>query len=89
MIINDSHYPKQEIIDGQQKYLQIIKVSPLTFREIKDFSLEDKNKDIEELEMATKVKNLPEKFKVYYIENFKNKFYRETMIKSQEVTDEL
>jgi hypothetical protein len=68
--------------------LQIIRVSPLTFRELKDFNLEDKSKDNEEIELGKKVRNLPEKFRIYYIENFKNKFYRETIIQSQ-VIDEL
>jgi hypothetical protein len=43
--INDQHYPKEEIIEGSQKYLQITPVLPLTYRELKDFGLEEKTKD--------------------------------------------
>ena len=67
-------------MEGNQKYLQIITVSPLTYRELKDFNIEKTSKDLEELELAKKVKYLPEKLKVYYTENFKNKFYRESII---------
>lgn len=39
------------------------------------------NKDKEEVELGNKLKYIPDKFKVYYKENFKNKFYKETIIK--------
>ncbi len=54
---------------------------------MKEFNLESP-KDAEELALASMVQYLPEKFKVYYTENFKDKFYRETVIKKQ-VDDEL
>lgn len=87
-MINDSGKPKDEIRNGNQKYVSITSVSPLTFRELKDFGLAEKSKDKEELALAEKVKYLPENLKVYYIENFKNRFYQETVIHSK-VGDEL
>jgi hypothetical protein len=47
----------------------------LTFREFKDFGIKPSTKDAEELALEEKVKYLPENLRVYYIENFKNKFY--------------
>lgn len=68
--------------------MQITPVFPLTFRELKDFGLDQKTKDIEEVALGKKVKNLPEKLRTYYTENFKNKFYKETVI-SRKHGDEL
>lgn len=59
----------------------------MTFREIKDFGL-DPNKDAEEMDLGKKVQELPQKLKNYYTENFKNKFYKETVI-SKKHGDEL
>lgn len=56
---------------------------PLTYRELKDFGLAEKTKDKEELALAVKAKDLPEKLRIYYTENFKNKFYKETIIPSK------
>jgi hypothetical protein len=33
-------------------------------------------KDVEELELGKKAKDLPSKLRTYYLENFKNKFYK-------------
>jgi hypothetical protein len=59
----------------------------LTYAQLRDFSLDKTTKDYKELELAAKVKDLPEKLLNYYIENFKNKFYRFTVIKSQKDDD--
>ena len=45
LMINDSGKPKDEIFNGQQKYVSLTSVSPLTFRELKDFGLAEKSKD--------------------------------------------
>jgi len=47
----------------------------MTFRELKDFGLAATSKDKEELALEEKIMSLPETLRVYYIENFKNKFY--------------
>jgi hypothetical protein len=57
-------------------------VDPLTYLELKDFDLASKTKDQEELQIGQKAKDLPSKLKNYYLENFKNKFYKQTMINS-------
>jgi len=41
-----------------------------------------KTKDQEELDIGKRAKDLPSKLKTYYLENFKNKFYKQTMINS-------
>ena len=76
-------YPCQEILSGDSKHLQITPVYPLTYREIKDFALPQKKHDMEEVLMARKYKDLPEKLRIYYTQNYKNKFYRETVIQSK------
>lgn len=64
-------------------------MNPLTAREYRDFNIEIKSKkDREEIALAETHKNMPEKLKTYYLENFKHKFYRETLIQSQ-VADDL
>ena len=39
-------------------------------------------KDKEELEIGKKARDLPNRLKGYYLENFKDKFYKQTMIDS-------
>lgn len=59
-IINDSNFPDSEILEGEQKYVQITKVNPLTSKEYKDFNLEVKSKkDKSEMELAEKNKKIP------------------------------
>ncbi len=41
------------------------------------------SKDKEELEIGKKAKDLPPKLRAYYLENFKNKFYKQTMLDSK------
>ncbi|CDW89623.1 dedicator of cytokinesis protein 2 [Stylonychia lemnae] len=84
IIINDGQYPKDSVINGAQKYLQITPVIPLTYRELKDFSLDQKSKDYDELALAQKCKDLPEILRNYYTQNFKNRFYKETVIPSKQ-----
>jgi len=59
--------------------------------ELKDFGRAEKTKDKEEIELGKKAKDLPPKLRAYYLENFKNKFYRQTMLdnRSGETDDEL
>lgn len=48
----------------------------MTYMELKDFGMAEKTKDQEELEIGKKAKDLPQKLRAYYLENFKNKFYK-------------
>jgi phage anti-repressor protein len=73
--IENNNYPDSSITSGDKKCIQIRKVDPMTYVELKDFGFTEKAKDMEEIEMGKKAKDLPEKQKAYYIENFKNKFY--------------
>lgn len=43
----------------------------------------EKSKDKEELELGRKARDLPPKLRAYYLENFKNKFYKQTMLESK------
>jgi hypothetical protein len=43
----------------------------------------EKSKDKEELELGKKARDLPPKLRAYYLENFKNKFYKQTMLDSK------
>ena len=52
----------------------------MTYLELKDFELASKTKDSEELDIGKKAKDLPPKLRAYYLENFKNKFYKQTML---------
>lgn len=55
---------------------------PLTFKEIKFFGIADKIKDREELLIGEFYENLPKNMKEYYLENFKHRFYKESVISS-------
>ena len=48
----------------------------MTYVELKDFGMGEKTKDKEEVEIGKKAKDLPVKLRAYYLENFKNKFFR-------------
>ncbi len=41
MNINDQNQPSEELKKGKEMYMQITPVFPLTFRELKDFGLEN------------------------------------------------
>lgn len=62
---------------------------PLTFKEIQSFGIADKTKDREELLIGEFYENLPQNMKEYYRENFKNKFYKESVISSFDRRDEM
>ena len=62
---------------------------PLTFKEIQSFGIAEKTKDREELLIGEFYENLPENMKEYYRENFKNKFYKESVISSLDRRDEM
>jgi hypothetical protein len=55
---------------------------PLSFLEMKEFGLETKTSDKDELNIETLFQSLPLKLKRYYQDNFKNKFYIETFVDS-------
>jgi hypothetical protein len=63
-------------------------VDPMTYVELKDFGLAEKTKDKEELEIGRKAKELPQKLRAYYLENFKNKFYKQTVLDNK-IDDDL
>lgn len=71
-----SNYPDKATLQADKKSLQIIKVDPLTHLELKDFELSSRTKDQEELDIGKKAKDLPPKLRTYYLENFKNKFFK-------------
>lgn len=77
-----SNYPEKAVLEADKKLIQIQKVDPLTYLELKDFDMASKTKDQEELDIGKRAKDLPSKLKTYYLENFKNKFYKQTMINS-------
>eukprot|EP00347_Sterkiella_histriomuscorum_P008264 403345746 len=83
--VNDQQVPSKDIQEGAQKYLQITPVFALTFKEMQQFGM---TSDKEELALGQKVKALPEKLRNYYVQNFKRRFFRETVIASKH-TDEL
>ena len=60
----------------------------MTYVELKDFGLTEKTKDKEELEIGKKAKELPQKLRAYYLENFKNKFYKQTVLDNK-IDDDL
>lgn len=62
---------------------------PLTFKEIQSFGIAEKTKDREELLIGEFYENLPQNMKEYYRENFKNKFYKESVISSLDRRDEM
>jgi hypothetical protein len=68
--------PEKAVMDSDKKSLQIFRVDPLTYLEMKDFDILAQTKDTEEIEMGMKAKELPAKLRTYYLENFKNKFYK-------------
>lgn len=55
---------------------------PLSFLEMKEFGLETKTSDKDELNIETFFQSLPLNLKRYYQDNFKNKFYIETFVDS-------
>jgi hypothetical protein len=60
----------------------------MTYVELKDFGLAETTKDKEELEIGRKAKDLPQKLRAYYLENFKNKFYKQTVLDNK-IDDDL
>lgn len=70
--IENNNYPDKQTQQGDKKFIQIQKVDPMTYIELKDFGLTEKTKDKEELEIGKKAKDLPLKQRAYYNENFKN-----------------
>lgn len=75
-----SKYPDQEVLLADKKSVQIQSVEPMTYLEIKDFDMASKTKDKDELQIGIMAKDLPPKLRTYYLENFKNKFYKVTML---------
>jgi hypothetical protein len=63
-------------------WIGITKVLPLTFKEIQSFGIPDKIKYREELLIGEFYENLPKNMKKYYRQNFKNRFYKESVISS-------
>jgi hypothetical protein len=80
LFIENNNYPDNSITSGDKKCIQIRKVDPMTYFELKDFGFTEKAKDKEEIEMGKKANDLPVKQKAYYIENFKNQFYVQKML---------
>jgi hypothetical protein len=78
--IENNNYPDKQTTSGDKKFIQIQKVDPLTYMELKDFGLTEKTKDKDELEIGRKAKDLPPKQRAYYNENFKNQFYIQKML---------
>ena len=70
-------------------WIDITKVLPLTFKDIQSFGIADKIKDRDELLIGEFYEDLPRNLKEYYQENFKNMFYKESMISSFDVRDEM
>ena len=60
----------------------------MTYVELKDFGMAEKTKDKEELDIGKKAKDLPQKLRAYYLENFKNKFYKQTVLDNK-IDDDL
>jgi hypothetical protein len=81
--------PEKAVLESDKKSLQIQRVDPLTYHEIKDFDILSQTKDQEEIEMGKRAKELPAKLRTYYLENFKNKFYKQTMIAGPHGDEEL
>ena len=88
-MLDYSSFPEKAVLEGDKKSLQIQRVDPLTYLEIKDFDMTSQTKDVEELELGKKAKDLPSKLRTYYLENFKNKFYKQTLIASNNGDEEL
>ena len=80
LFIDNNNYPDKQTTSGDKKWIQIRKVDPMTYVELKDFGFTEKTKDKEEIEMGKKAKDLPLKQKAYYFENFKNQFYIQKML---------
>lgn len=80
LFIDNNNYPDKQTTSGDKKWIQIRKVDPMTYVELKDFGCTEKTKDKEEIEMGKKAKDLPLKQKAYYFENFKNQFYIQKML---------
>lgn len=55
-------------------------MSPFSFVQLKEFDMESTSKDKEEVEIGRYSQDLPPKLKIYYMENFKHKFYKEIML---------
>lgn len=79
-VLDYSAFPEPGILAAEKKSIQLQIVHPITYLEIKDFELTGKTKDKEELDIGKKAKDLPPKLRAYYLENFKNKFYKQTML---------
>jgi hypothetical protein len=71
-----------EIKESEGIWIAITKVLPLTFKEIQLFGIADNIKEREELLIGEFYEDLPQNLKDYYRENFKNMFYKESMISS-------
>ena len=83
-----SNFPDKATLSSDKKSIQIQKVDPMTYVELKDFGLAETTKDKDELEIGRKAKDLPQKLRAYYLENFKNKFYKQTVLDNK-IDDDL
>ena len=80
----------EDLIDSDGVWIAITKVAPLTFVEINDFGIVSKSKGKqEELKIGEFHDRLPQNMKEYYRENFKTKFYKESVIACMDKKDEM
>lgn len=79
-LIETSGQSEQVASKNPVRFIKIDKVDVLTYLELKDFDMAATTKDKEELEIGKKAKDLPSRLRTYYLENFKNKFYKQSMI---------
>jgi hypothetical protein len=59
LMLEHSNYPDKATLTSDKKSIQVQKVDPMTYLELKDFGLAEKTKDQEELEIGRKAKDLP------------------------------
>jgi hypothetical protein len=58
-------------------WILINKLNPLSFFELNEFGFDSKTSDKDELQIGQFFHQLPRNMKNYYLENFKNKFYKD------------
>lgn len=75
-----SNFPDKNVLTQDKQSIQVQAINPFSFVQLKEFDLESTSKDKEEVDIGKYSQDLPPKLKIYYMENFKNKFYKETLL---------
>ena len=87
VFIEDEWPSEEELTIGHKKYCHLVRVKPLTLKEVDEFDLHDMvandeiRMDDDDNHLLDKIQVMPAKMQNFYIQNFKDKFYYQESVR--------